>query len=248
MFPSYDERDAWLDRLDVRTKLAWLAVVVTLAVAAGGPAEIALVGGVVAVAQVVSGRGLRPAARMALAFVPFLLVVCLVQALAARGGTPGVHAAPGELRLAGALTGLAAVERLYVIALASLQFVGWTHPTDLALGLVALRVPYRYAMLVGLGLRFLPVLEAELAGIFAAQEARGLDLRGPARRALAFAPVLVPLCLRTLRRANEVSLALELRAFGLSNCRTFDRELRFGRADAIVLGAIVLLAGAGLLR
>jgi energy-coupling factor transport system permease protein len=247
LFSGYIARDTWFDRLDARTRLAWLMVVAVLAVGARGLAEMGLLAGAVVIVHLLSGRGPRPAGEMTLTFLPFLLVVCILKALVVGDGPPLLEVGPFAFRLAGAMTGLAAVGRLYVVALASLQFVSWTHPTDLALILVALRLPYRYALLVGLGLRFLPVMADELRGIYAAQEARGLDLRGPARRALAFVPVLVPLCLRTLRRANEVSLAMELRAFGLSKTRTFSREPGFARADAAVAAFLIVLMGVRLI-
>jgi energy-coupling factor transport system permease protein len=99
-------------------------------------------------------------------------------------------------------------------------------------------------MLAGLGLRFFPVLEEELAAILQAQAARGLELGSTTRRVLRLVPILLPFCLRSIRRAGDVALAMELRGFGFSPTRTFVRTIRFGRADAVVccLLAALLIA------
>jgi energy-coupling factor transport system permease protein len=233
LFEGYVERDTWIDRLDPRTKVAWLIVVIALAATAPTSRDLALLGGAVVLAGVAGGRGARQAFETTLAFLPVLLAVCLQRGLVDQPGAVLLEVGPFGLHEAGLAAGLRSVARLWTIALAGLQFVGWSRPSDVTLILVGTGLPYRYAMLFGFALRFLPVLERELAAIFDAQESRGLDLRGPVRRAVAFLPIFLPFCLRALRRADEVALALELRGFGYAPTRTFGRALSIGRVDLV---------------
>jgi energy-coupling factor transport system permease protein len=176
------------------------------------------------------------------AVVSLAVGVILIQSIFFDGNAPLFRIGPLGFHEQGAWIGIVVTLRLYCIVLTFLQFLMWTHPTDLALVLVGLRLPYRYAILAGITLRFFPILEEELGNIMAAQEARGLELRNPIRRALNILPIAVPFCLRTLRRANEVALAMELRGYGYCDQRTFLRSIRFRAADfAITAGLIASL-------
>ena len=64
--------------------------------------------------------------------------------------------------------------------------------------------PQRIALLVGLTLRFMPVLAQQWGDIRQAQSARGLHANPVA--------LLVPMLVRTLQRAEEISQALEARS------------------------------------
>ncbi|MCL4466357.1 MAG: energy-coupling factor transporter transmembrane protein EcfT [Chloroflexi bacterium] len=238
---SYSFRDSFFHRLDPRTKLAWLAVMLTLCVTAS---QVPLLVGL-ALVVLASSR----AARLDLgSFWPMTkatgalaLVLFLVQAVFQTEGGVLFSLGPVALHARGLELAVRAALRLYVILLLSLQFTMWTQPAELSLVLVMAKLPCRYALLVGLALRFIPILERDLADIFQAQAARGMELGNALRKAIAFGPVLLPFCLRTLRRANEVALAMELRGYGFGPRRTFARTVGFGRADYTVLAGLSLL-------
>ncbi len=232
--------------LDPRTRLVWLGV---LLVVAATTREVGLLLAMVVLVLVTSWAGGIEWRSFAVASESTLglgIGVVLLQGVVGAEGAVLLRVGPLYLHTGGLALGVVVVLRLYVVLLAWLQFFLVLEPGELALLLVRLGLPYRYALLAGLALRFLPVLERELAGIFAAQEVRGLELGGPIRKALAFGPVLLPLCLRALRRANEVALALELRAFGLRPRRTFLRTISYQTRDYIVT-AVALLCLAGYL-
>ncbi|MFO7598424.1 MAG: energy-coupling factor transporter transmembrane component T, partial [Candidatus Desulfacyla sp.] len=90
-------------------------------------------------------------------------------------------------------------------------------------------------------LRFVPTFLEEIDTIKAAQTARGASFRsGPfIRRARAAISLLLPLILRTLRRADELVTAMEARGYRRGP-RTYMRELAMRRADYV---AVMVMMG-----
>lgn len=115
--------------------------------------------------------------------------------------------------LGGALVGIKGMMLLTTLALLFLQFMMWTAPEELTLMLVKLKVPAKYAVLVGLALRFLPIMEKDLRNIYESQESRGLELTTTWQKAKGLLPVMLPLILRALKRAQEVALSMELKGY-----------------------------------
>lgn len=240
LLTAYAFQDTFFHRLDPRTKLTWLAALLVLCFATS---QIPLLVGLI-----VAILGLCRAARLDLqSFVPLTRIVAsmavgvaLIQTTFHAEGDILFHLGPANFYPRGLWLAVEVMLRLYAIILLFQQFLMWTHPTDLALLLVKAKLPYKYAMLLGLTLRFFPVLEQELGNIFEAQEARGVELQGSLRRALAFVPIVLPFCLRTLRRANEVALAMELRGYGFRPRRTFLRTIRYRPVDYALTAGIML--------
>ena len=240
MLASYASQGGFFHRLDPRTKLLWLVTALVVCFAFDLiPVDLALIALVL---------GSSRAAKLWLRrFLPITGMFCalavgmiLVQTVFSVGGDVFYRLGPVELHSQGPFIAVRATLRLYCMVLLFLQFTMWTHPTDLSQALVKVGLPYRYAMLTGLALRFLPVLDDELEGIFEAQGERGVDLRGPLRKALALVPITVPFCLRTLRRTNEVALAMELRGYGFRPRRTYLRTIAYRRADYAVTTALAI--------
>ncbi len=247
LFVDYRDRPTFFGRLDPRTKLLWLVVGELVALTAPHPVVSAVLIVVIVVTSWAAELDLRAFATITKATALVGVTLLVLQILFGPRGTP--IARLGPLTVYGEALSLTGSVALLVLgaAMASLQFILWTHPTDLSQLLVKLGVPYRYGMLAGLGLRFFPVLEEELESIMQAQAARGLELDSTARRVLRLLPIMLPFCLRSIRRAGDVALAMELRGFGYAPTRTYLRHIVFRRSDALVCGALALLGGGDLL-
>ena len=101
------------------------------------------------------------------------------------------------------------------------------------------------AMVFTIALRFVPTLAQQLEKLLKAQAARGADIKGganPVQRTRQLLPVLVPLFLTTLRRGEELTLAMEARGYTGGPGRTHYFRLRFGTNDVLALAIIVVLA------
>ncbi len=130
--------------------------------------------------------------------------------------------------------------RIQCLALAGAQFWQWTHPTDLALMLLAWGVPYRYAFLPTVAFRAFPLLGHELARVVEGQQLRGIELQRGWAQVLYFPRLLIPMCIRTLSVGNDMALAMELRGFGGQSKRTHLRTLTLRWWDCVLIGGLTL--------
>jgi energy-coupling factor transport system permease protein len=141
---------------------------------------------------------------------------------------------------------LAASQLLRYAAFAALGFpVAYAlAPGDLAIALRRLAIGDRIAVMVELTVRFIPTLAAEFAETVDAQRVRGYDPTerkgGPITRLRRMAPVFVPVTVGSIAGAEDTIDAMDLRGFGVGR-RTWARELRFGRADWLIVGGCLLV-------
>jgi len=105
-----------------------------------------------------------------------------------------------------------------------------------------LRFPvHELAMMMTIALRFIPTLLEETQKIMSAQKARGADMEsgGLFQRAKALIPILIPLLISAIRRADELALAMECRCYHGDEGRTRMRQLRLGGRDLVASGVML---------
>ncbi|MBA3875954.1 MAG: hypothetical protein C0498_03310 [Anaerolinea sp.] len=121
-------------------------------------------------------------------------------------------------------------------------------PSDLGPALARLRIPEKFAFGVDLTYRFIPSLAADLQETIDAQRVRGYEWDrvrgGPVARIRRAIPLMVPLTMNAIVGAEDTIDAMDLRGFGTGR-RTWLRELRYDRADRLLVGtAIAILVAA----
>lgn len=152
---------------------------------------------------------------------------------------------------------IAMILRVLVLMSAFSLFFLTVHPDDLALALVAMRVPYHFAFSLSLAFRFVPTLAREAQTIMDAQQSRGLELKevNILHRVKNLVPIIIPLVVCSIRRAMLVAESLEARGFGASETRTSLKELHMTSWDwtfvvlvivAFILGIVARVAGPAL--
>lgn len=107
---------------------------------------------------------------------------------------------------------------------------------------------HEFALANIIALRFIPTIAEEMERIAKAQASRGGDFGGepwwrPDRMARARLPLIVPLFVNTLRRAEELIVAMEARCYLGRKGRTKFVDLHFTGLDWLVIGGSVLLWG-----
>ena len=111
--------------------------------------------------------------------------------------------------------------------------------------LAMLRLPYKFIFTFGVAMRFTPLVSQTFRDIVAAQRLRGYDVEAMPflkRVVRGYIPIFIPLMLTLLRRASDLDIAIETRAFGAPVERTSLEELRFHGADiAVLAGATALI-------
>ncbi len=158
-----------------------------------------------------------------------------------RGSRPGLE------------TGIFFCSRLALIVVASSFLTLTTTPMRLADGLESLFAPLKkirvpvseLALIVTISLRFIPSLMEEAQIILKAQKARGADPGSGniLKRISGLVPLIIPLFVTAFRRADELALAIEARAYNGGHGRTRLKPLRVKRLDMLWLaggGALIM--------
>lgn len=156
----------------------------------------------------------------------------------------------------GFLFGVATGVRLDTFLLGGLLFLSVTRVEEVAYALGRAGVPYKVGFTLTLAFRLVPVFFDAAFTIMQAQRCRGLDPQAGnlAVRLRRFVPIIVPVFVGALRRADHMAMALELRGFNSGRPRTTWVRARAGTGDAVaiafacatvVLYLVVWKSGAG---
>lgn len=187
---------------------------------------------------------LVPGTRFVLLFVFVLLVA---QTLSVHSGAVLVRS-PLLITSGGLIAGVRMALRFLVVLSSSALFTRTTDPDRLADALVRMRVPYRYAYVVVLALRFVPFFEGELRAVREAQKMRGLSVsvRSPRRILHAARYTFVPVLASGLHRVDAIAISMKGRCFGLHPTRTTSRDepRSLWSLVCVLLAAVVVGAAA----
>ena len=101
---------------------------------------------------------------------------------------------------------------------------------------------HELAMTMSIALRFIPILTEELDKIMKAQQARCADFEegNLINRISSLIPVLVPLFISAVRRANDLAMAMEARCYHGSSGRTKMKPLVYTKRDYMAYAAIAV--------
>lgn len=105
---------------------------------------------------------------------------------------------------------------------------------------------HEFAMMMSIALRFIPTLMEETSKIMNAQKARGVDFSsgGLVKRAKALVPILIPLIVSSVRRADELAMAMECRCYRGGKGRTKMTVPHLHVGDFAALGCMVAFGAA----
>lgn len=223
---GYVWADSPLHRMGAGAKLVGLLACAVLVVLASTPAELLLACVSVAALVAVSRVGWRPAARAAWGLRWFLLLVLAMNALFFGTEGPIVSLGPLSLTWEGVAQGLRVVVRTLLVVVLGTLLTATTRPQELVDGVRSLLRPLARvglpteaaALAVGVTVQFVPTLLRESRQLMRAQTIRcgGVATRGIMRRAVSYVRLLVPIFVSAVRRADELSVAMEARGYRLS--------------------------------
>ncbi|RPJ52119.1 MAG: energy-coupling factor transporter transmembrane protein EcfT [Chloroflexi bacterium] len=248
-FGPYLPVDSPLHRLDPRTRILLVVLLMISLLAARQPLGLVLCLAVILIGWWIAKVPFEPLWRGWLSALPFLLFLVALQILFRVGTDPDVIFQIGSLVISSAdlLAGLAVLLRfsgfmaVLGLAAASLSESEITRGLEALLRpLSVLHIPTQdFVMAVQVTLRFFPLLAQTAERIAKAQASRGADWR-PAgwnlvQRVKQIAPVIVPLFVASLRRAENMALAMDARGYGSLPLRTSLVSLQYHWVDAVVL-------------
>ena len=151
----------------------------------------------------------------------------------------------------GALLGIVLITVRFVLVVAIMVvFMATTSPTEItsaiekSLGfLERIGVPIStFALVLSISLRFIPTILEETNRIINAQVSRGSDFNegNLIQKIKKFIPILIPLFIATLKRADELATAMEVRGYSTTGVRSKYKVLKYSKLD--YLSYILILA------
>lgn len=134
--------------------------------------------------------------------------------------------------------------RFVDLLLAGLLFLSVTSLEEFSHGLMLLGVPYPMAFALSLSFRLVVVFVATGFTIVEAQKVRGNDVTigSPWKRLRSYAPLLVPLILSGVKKAETLTLALESKGFSPGNKINVRDRYSMKLADRILLVSAAAVA------
>ncbi|MGH7924524.1 MAG: energy-coupling factor transporter transmembrane component T family protein [Candidatus Binatus sp.] len=133
--------------------------------------------------------------------------------------------------------------KLAELLAASVLFLSTTKIEEFTYGLQRMRVPYRVGFAISLSFRLVPLFIDSAVTIVDAQRLRGYDFNqgGPLERVRRYVPVVIPVFMGALRKANNMAMALEARGFGFSHEPTTFIEYPVTGADIAAFSLLIAL-------
>lgn len=115
--------------------------------------------------------------------------------------------------------------RFFNIISASMVLILTTRPSDLIESLVRRGLSPRIGYVLASVLQIIPMMISNTSTIMDAQRSRGMETEGRlVTRMKAYLPLMAPLVMSSLVATQERAMALEVRAFGARNPKTFLHE------------------------
>src|SRR5262249_18801042 len=137
----------------------------------------------------------------------------VVWAIAYRRGDPIFSLGPLLVTRQGLRFGVGMGLKLESFLLLSIALLSTTRVEGLTIALPRFGLPYRFGFTLTLAFRLVPVFVDTAATVLQAQRLRSLDIggRGLRERIRRTAPVIIPVFMGALRRADQMAMALEMR-------------------------------------
>ena len=122
-----------------------------------------------------------------------------------------------------------------------------TTVNQMSLGMVRLGLPYKVAYMTTTSLNIIPTFQEEIGTIMDAQKLRGMTVFEEGKKwekFKSYPALVVPMVIGAMRRAQQMGVAMDTRAFGCSKNRTYIEDIHMRRSDWLYLAAAFLLGAA----
>ena len=135
--------------------------------------------------------------------------------------------------------------KFLVIILSTIVFSMSTSPRDIISSLSKMKIPYAFAFMLALAIRFVPVINKEFNQVVQAQKARAykisFSLKQPIQTVKSFIPVLIPVFMLLFKKSLDIALSIESRGFDSEKKRSQNPRLKLKMIDYAAIAFIVAL-------
>lgn len=239
----YIERATFLHRLNPIAKVLGMLCVFVAAFVSDEPLAVLPV--TVGVALLITMAAAWPnVRRLRVLFLMVFLMTFIIWTLFFPGGTPLASWGPLRVSGAGLRFALGMALKLDTFLGVGVVFLSTTKIEEFAYALTRVGMPYKLGFTMTLAFRLVPVFLDAAGTVVQAQRCRGFnfDEGSLLQRMRRYIPVIVPVFMGALRRADGMAMALEARGFQARRERTAFERYRFRGADGIALGMGVGIA------
>jgi len=182
--------------------------------------------------------------RLRILFFMVFFMTFVTWSLFFRGGTAWIDLGPIHIGPTSMQYGLAMALKLATFLGIGTVFLTTTRIEEVAYALTRLGIPYKIGFTMTLAFRLVPVFVDSALSVIQAQRSRGFrfDEGNILQRVRRYVPVLVPVFIGALRRADGMAIALEARGFQSQRTRTSFEQYRFAATDGVCLLLVLLVA------
>ncbi len=248
---SYQPGDSVMHRLDPRTKIIGVCFLVSFALIAGDWIKLVPVGLVAMLANLAAGTDPRIVFRDIRSLTLFYVMTMILHSVFTTGEPLIVLPFGVMITMEGIYRGLFFCVKIVLLAALFGPMMRTTHPAEWARAVEGFipgsvkmgRVFRRLSITLGLAMRFLPTLVHEAERIRWAQIGRGLKLGGGlVNRIKSLLPLITPLLAESIRKAEQVTLAMQARGFRIDAPRMRYKPLKLKMIDftaaLVILGSL----------
>jgi|SRR5579862_3809863 len=239
----YIDRPTFLHRLHPVVKVVGMLCFFVAAFVSQRPAVMLPIAAGVAV--LIHQAGAWPnVRRLRVLFILVFVMTLVIWTLFYRGGTPWWQLGPLSISQTGLHFALGMAIKLATFLAVGVVFLSTTKIEEFAYALTRVGVPYKLGFTMTLAFRLVPVFLDSAVSVVQAQRCRGFnfDEGNVLERARRYVPVIVPVFMGALRRADGMAMALEARGFQSGRTRTVYEPFPFRTSDAGTLLVVVAIA------
>ncbi|TFG30524.1 energy-coupling factor transporter transmembrane protein EcfT [Candidatus Thorarchaeota archaeon] len=149
----------------------------------------------------------------------------------------------GEITVGGIMYGLVIALRVVAVVMVIPIFTMTSPMSKISASLAKIRVPQKIIFMFITAMRFVPLVQESMNNIIEAQKIRGFDLESASmyqKLRRAYIPIITPLLLLMFRRAMDLEVAINARAFGAKKERTDVEDISFKARD--YLGFLIIIS------
>ena len=254
-FGQYYESGSFIHKLDPRMKMILMIAFIVFIFMSGNIISLLFATACVLLTAFISGVPFKLYLKNMKAILPVLIFTAVINIFYGDGGKVLLSFWSLEITTAGLYRSFFMALRILLLIFISSALTYTTTPNDLTDGIESLLSPLKYiglknavhtlAMMMTIALRFIPTLIEEAEKIMNAQKARGADLEsgGLIDRVKALIPILIPLLVSSVRRADELAKAMECRCYNGGEGKTRMKQMTLKATDFTALISVTIMCG-----
>lgn len=240
----YIPAESQVHRLHPTVKLAGMLALFIAAFVTDRPLLLLpLAAGVIAL--LAASGSLANVRRLRILFVLVFVMTFIIWTLFYRQGTPWFSFGPISVSEQSLRYAVGMALKLTTFLAVGTLFLSTAKVEEFSYALTRLGMPYKLGFTMTLAFRLVPAFVEAGFTVVQAQRCRGFDFDEGSifQRVRRYVPVIVPVFIGALRRADNMAMALEARGFQSGRKRTFYQRYSFGGRDVVALFLLLLVAG-----